>query len=86
MQPPQWLYHAWHGEERGRQIHGRGRLCKSAMADEIAGHDFNLTPGRYVGAEEQEANGEPFDEKMKRLTAMLRGSFMIPPSWIRRYM
>jgi type I restriction enzyme M protein len=31
-----------------------------------------LTPGRYVGAEAQEDDGEPFEEKMKRLTATLR--------------
>ena len=31
-----------------------------------------LTPGRYVGAEDVEDDGEPFDEKMKRLTALLR--------------
>ena len=31
-----------------------------------------LTPGRYVGAEAQEDDGEPFDEKMKRLVATLR--------------
>jgi len=31
-----------------------------------------LTPGRYVGAEAQEDDGEPFEEKMKRLTAKLR--------------
>ena len=31
-----------------------------------------LTPGRYVGAEDAEDDGEPFEEKMKRLTATLR--------------
>jgi type I restriction enzyme M protein len=31
-----------------------------------------LTPGRYVGAEEREDDGEPFEEKMRRLTALLR--------------
>jgi type I restriction enzyme M protein len=31
-----------------------------------------LTPGRYIGAETQEDDGEPFEEKMKRLTATLR--------------
>ena len=35
-----------------------------------------LTPGRYVGAEEVEDDGEPFDEKMKRLTATLAGQFV----------
>jgi type I restriction enzyme M protein len=31
-----------------------------------------LTPGRYVGAEAQEDDGEAFDEKMKRLAVTLR--------------
>lgn len=30
-----------------------------------------LTPGRYVGAEAQEDDGEPFDEKMARLARQL---------------
>ena len=34
-------------------------------------HGHVLTPGRYVGAEAQEDDGEPFEEKMKRLSAML---------------
>ncbi len=47
-------------------------FCKSATLDEIKSHDFVLTPGRYVGAEELEDDGEPFEEKMARLTAQLR--------------
>ncbi|MCM1316523.1 MAG: type I restriction-modification system subunit M [Alistipes senegalensis] len=49
----------------------------SAVADisEIAKQDYILTPGRYVGIEEQEDDGEPFDEKMKRLTSELSDMF-----------
>ena len=47
-------------------------FCKAAKLDDIRKHDYVLTPGRYVGAAEQEADGEPFPEKMKRLTAILR--------------
>ncbi len=47
-------------------------FCKSASLDEVRKHGHVLTPGRYVGAEAQEDDGEPFDEKMKRLTATLR--------------
>ena len=49
----------------------------SAVADisEIAKQDYILTPGRYVGVEEQEDDGEPFDEKMKRLTSELSEMF-----------
>ncbi len=47
-------------------------FCKSATPEEIRKHGHVLTPGRYVGAEAVEDDGEPFEEKMKRLTAMLR--------------
>jgi len=50
-------------------------FCKSATLDEIAGHGFVLTPGRYVGAAAAEDDGEPFDEKMARLTAELAAQF-----------
>ena len=43
--------------------------------EEIAKHDFILTPGRYVGIEEQEDDGEPFEEKMERLTSELAEMF-----------
>ncbi len=49
----------------------------SAVADisEIAKQDYILTPGRYVGIEEQEDDGELFDDKMKRLTGELSEMF-----------
>ena len=43
--------------------------------DEIAKQDYILTPGRYVGIEEQEDDGEPFEEKMARLTGELSELF-----------
>jgi type I restriction enzyme M protein len=46
-----------------------------ATIQEIAKQDYILTPGRYVGIEEQEDDGEPFDEKMKRLTSELSEMF-----------
>ena len=46
--------------------------AKSVTLDDIRKHGHVLTPGRYVGAEAQEDDGEPFEEKMKRLTATLR--------------
>lgn len=50
-------------------------FCKSATVQEIATHGHVLTPGRYVGAEDIEDDGEPFDEKMARLVAELNGQF-----------
>ena len=50
-------------------------FCKSATREEIASHGFVLTPGRYVGAEEVEDDGEDFEVKMRRLVAELDGQF-----------
>jgi len=50
-------------------------FCKSATTAEIAAHGHVLTPGRYVGAEEVEDDGEPFEEKMPRLIAELNAQF-----------
>jgi len=50
-------------------------FCKAVKLDEIRKHGHILTPGRYVGAEAVEDDGEPFDEKMLRLTAELSGQF-----------
>ncbi len=50
-------------------------FCKSASLEEIQKHDFVLTPGRYVGAAPEEDDGEPFAEKMTRLTKKLKVQF-----------
>ena len=47
----------------------------SATLEDIKKHDYVLTPGRYVGAAEQEDDGEPFSDKMARLTAQLKEQF-----------
>jgi type I restriction enzyme M protein len=66
-------YHAWRtGEGDYADIPG---FCKSAALDEIAGHGYVLTPGRYVGAADAEDDGEPFADKMARLVGELRDQF-----------
>jgi type I restriction enzyme M protein len=50
-------------------------FCRSVKTEEIASHQFVLTPGRYVGAEEVANDGEPFEEKMKALTEKLDEQF-----------
>ena len=50
-------------------------FCRSAQIDELKKHDYVLTPGRYVGAAAEEDDGEPFAEKMARLTAQLKTQF-----------
>ena len=68
-------YHAWRGEKDAGQYEDVPGFCKSATLDEIASHGYVLTPGRYVGAEDVEDDGEPFDEKLKRLTMKLDEQF-----------
>lgn len=50
-------------------------FCAVVSTDEIAKQDYILPPGRYVGIEEQEADNEPFDAKMTRLTGELSAMF-----------
>lgn len=50
-------------------------FCAVVNTKDIEKQDYILTPGRYVGIEEQEDDGEPFDEKMKRLTSELSTMF-----------
>jgi type I restriction enzyme M protein len=68
-------YHAWRGEKDAGTYEDIPGFCKSATLDEIRKHHHVLTPGRYVGAEAQEDDGEPFEEKMRRLTTMLNEQF-----------
>jgi type I restriction enzyme M protein len=50
-------------------------FCKYANIDEIATHDFVLTPGRYVGAADIEDDGESIEEKLTRLRSQLLSEF-----------
>ena len=50
-------------------------FCAVVSTEEIARQDYILTPGRYVGIAEQEDDGEPFQDKMNRLTAELHDLF-----------
>jgi type I restriction enzyme M protein len=80
-------YHAWRGDRKspspgsageGARRAGEGKyadipgFCKSATLEDIRHHGHILTPGRYVGAAEVADDGEPFEDKMARLTAELR--------------
>lgn len=65
-------YHSWRNDDGYEDIQG---FCKVATVDEISENDYILTPGRYVGIAEQEDDGEPFEEKMTRLTTELYGLF-----------
>ncbi len=66
------IYHAWRGEKGAGKYEDVPGFCKSATLDKVREHGHVLTPGRYVGAEAAEDDGEPFEENMQRLTATLR--------------
>ncbi|MFA5331341.1 MAG: class I SAM-dependent DNA methyltransferase [Methanoregula sp.] len=68
-------YHAWRGEKEAGEYVDVPGFCKSASVEEISRNGFVLTPGRYVGAEDVVDDGEPFEEKMGRLTAKLGEQF-----------
>ncbi len=68
-------YHAWRGDSGAGTYADVAGFAKSAALAEIASHGFVLTPGRYVGAVEVEDDGEPFEDKMRRLTAELEAQF-----------
>ncbi|MDX9862490.1 MAG: class I SAM-dependent DNA methyltransferase, partial [Rhodospirillales bacterium] len=74
------MYHLWRGEKdvppeavggitAYEDVPG---FSKAASLEEVRKHGYVLTPGRYVGAEAAEDDGEPFEEKMTRLTVTLR--------------
>ena len=65
-------YHAWRSEKDIEEYADVSGFCKSATLEDIRKHGHVLTPGRYVGAAEQEDDGEPFEEKMARLSRLWR--------------
>lgn len=65
-------YHAWREGSGYEDVAG---FCKAASLDEIRGHGYVLTPGRYVGAAAAEEDDVPFEERMAELTAKLAEQF-----------
>ena len=66
------VYHAWREGKGYEDIPG---FCKSAKKDEISGHNYVLTPGRYVGAEDLEEDDVPFSERFENLSKELAWHF-----------
>ncbi|MHB1000826.1 MAG: class I SAM-dependent DNA methyltransferase [Armatimonadota bacterium] len=64
-------YHAWRGDKDAGEYSDVLGFCNAASLDDIRKHGHVLTPGRYVGAEAVEDDGEPFEEKMVRLANKL---------------
>lgn len=68
-------YHSWRGEPDLPAYEDVPGFCASVNLGTIAAHDYVLTPGRYVGTEAVEDDGEPLDEKIERLRAEIRAGF-----------
>ncbi len=76
-------YHAWRstpeeldervkrGDSKLAQYEDRAGFCKVATIAEIKANDYVLTPGRFVGAAEQEDDGVAFETKMRELSQTL---------------
>lgn len=62
----------FHGWQKGEGYEDQPGFCYSASLEDIQKHDHVLTPGRYVGAPEQEEDEEPFTQKMERLSVQLK--------------
>jgi type I restriction enzyme M protein len=61
--------HSWRNEDNYKDVPG---FCFNAEFDDIEKNNFLLTPGRYVGVVDKENDGELFDQKMRRLTGVLK--------------
>jgi type I restriction enzyme M protein len=68
-------YHAWRGEGDAGQYEDVPGFCKSTDLKEIRKRGYVLTPGRYIDPVVVKDDGEPFDDKMQRLTAELQEHF-----------
>jgi type I restriction enzyme M protein len=68
-------YHAWRGEAGQDAYADEPGFCKSATQEDIARHNYILTPGRYVGSGSRAEDEEPFDEKFERLMGELETQF-----------
>ena len=63
------LYHSWRNKDTAINYTDQPGFCASVTLDEIRRHNHVLAPGRYVGATPTDDDGEPFEQKMARLTA-----------------
>ena len=66
---------AWRGQKDAGEYKDIAGFCKAANLEEIAKNGYVLTPGRYVGVQEEVDDGIPFSEKMQKLEADLKGYF-----------
>ncbi|TAK36960.1 MAG: SAM-dependent DNA methyltransferase [Chloroflexota bacterium] len=74
-------YHAWRGDADAAEYVDLPGFCKSAQLDEIRNHGHVLTPGRYVGTEAVDDDGEPFEKKCSAWPTLCACSTRRPPVW-----
>ena len=70
-------YHSWRGDKDANEYKDIPGFCKSASTSEIASNGFVLTPGRFVGAEDFEDEGDPFEVKMPKLVEEINEQFIL---------
>lgn len=68
-------YHAWRNRNHDTEYEDEAGFCKTVGLEEVKANGHVATPGRYVGTPPVEDDGEPFEEKMARLTQELKGHF-----------
>ncbi|MBL0946840.1 class I SAM-dependent DNA methyltransferase [Brevundimonas sp.] len=74
-------YHRWRNKPEANEAQGLAPyadepgFCKSASLEEVRGHGHVLTPGRYVGAADEEGDGVPFEERFGALRSKLAEQF-----------
>jgi type I restriction enzyme M protein len=68
-------YHAWRGDKGADKYEDVAGFCKAAKREEVMEHEFVLTPGRYVGAEDAPDEDEPFAVRLQRLASTLETQF-----------
>jgi type I restriction enzyme M protein len=68
-------YHSWRSCDRDDAYRNQPGFCMAVAVDEIERHDFVLTPSRYVGAIEAEADEESVEDKLSRLRSRLVEEF-----------
>ena len=69
-------YHSWRGEQGTGKYEDIKGFCKSTKLEEVKEHEYILTSGRYVGIEDIEDDGEPFEDKIERFTSELAEQFV----------
>jgi type I restriction enzyme M protein len=66
------VYHAWREGKGYEDVSG---FCKAAKLEGIRGHNYVLTPGRYVGAADVDDDDVPFPERFGALRVKLEEQF-----------